>query len=224
MGIDVRRADERYLTETEGRTTRHSFAFGSHYDPANLSFAAMIALNDETLPPGTGYPDHRHTDTEIVTWVLSGALRHTDASGNTGILGPGQVQRISAGDGIVHAETTEPGVRTRFLQTWLRPDVPGGPASYAVAPGTAGSDLTEVVGPGSLTVAVDGARLLLVEGAHEPLRLPEAPRLHVFVAAGRVNLGERALGPGDAARLTDQGGRTLEVTEAATLAVWAFDA
>ncbi|RNL60650.1 pirin family protein [Nocardioides marmoriginsengisoli] len=214
MSIEVRRGDERFVTRAEGRTTRHSFSFGSHYDPANLGFAAMTALNDEELPDGTGYPDHAHADTEIVTWVLDGALRHTDAAGNTGLLLPGDVQRISAGAGIVHAEVTEPGVRTRFLQTWLRPDESGGAASYAVSRGGTGSDLTEVVGPGGLGLGVAGARLYVATAAAGEIRLPDAPLLHVFVADGQVEVGAVRLTAGDARR-GEHGAGVLDANDAA---------
>lgn len=223
MTVEVRRAADRSVTRAEGRTTWHSFAFGSTYDPTNLGFAAMSAHNDEHLPDGTGYPDHGHSDTEIVTWVLAGALRHTGADGSTGVLLPGDVQRISAGDGIVHAETTEPGHDTRFVQTWLRPDEPGGTPSYARASGLPTGELngglTEVIGV--LGIGTAGARLYLGSGTGD-LVLPEAPRLHVFVADGSALLGEDELGPGDAARVVEAGGLKLSVRAGGSVAVWAF--
>jgi redox-sensitive bicupin YhaK (pirin superfamily) len=222
VGIDIRPGQARSVTQAEGRTTRHSFSFGSVYDPANLGFAALTAYNDESLPPGTGYPDHSHSDVEIVTWVLDGALRHSGTDGSSGVLLPGDVQRISAGAGIVHAEVTEPGVHTRFVQAWLRPDQPGGQPSYAVERGASSGTLTEVVGPSGLAVGVAGARLLLAGDATGEIVLPDAPRLHVFVAGGRVELAGAMLAAGDAARLSEAGARSLDVVEPATVAVWAF--
>ncbi|WP_183408249.1 pirin family protein [Nocardioides pocheonensis] len=221
MTIDVRRAAERFRTESEGRTTWHSFSFGAHYDPGNVGFGALVAHNDELLPAGTGYPDHPHADVEIVTVVLEGALRHTDSDGRTGVLRPGEISRTSAGAGIVHAETTEPGVRTRFVQTWLRPDESGGPSSYAVAEVGLPTTLTEVVGPaGPLGVGTRGARLHLARAEPGELALPDAPRLHVFSATATATLGDRELVPGDAARLVDEGGRTLTVERPGLLLVW----
>jgi len=222
---DVRRGANRFVTLAEGRSTRHSFSFGSHYDPALLGFAAMVALNDETLPPGTGYPDHPHSEIEIVTWVLSGALRHSDTDGNAGVLLPGDVQRISAGTGIVHAELADPdpasGVETRFLQTWLRPDQAGGAPAYAVERGHRDGGLVEVVGPAGLDVGTASARLLLGTPSGT-VELPHAPQLHVFAVAGRFALGEVELGPGDSALLVDEVDRSLRVIEPGPLAVWAF--
>ena len=122
--IEYRSAAGRAVTRAEGRTTWHSFSFGAHYDPQNTGFEALVAHNDEQLPPGTGYPDHPHADLEIVTWVLTGALRHTSTTGS-GVLGPGQVQRLRAGSGVVHAEVADGAEPTRFLQAWIRPDEPG---------------------------------------------------------------------------------------------------
>ncbi|HEX7717266.1 MAG TPA: pirin family protein, partial [Marmoricola sp.] len=206
MTIEVRRAGDRFVTRAEGRTTWHSFSFGSHYDPANVGFGALVAHNDEQLPPGTGYPDHPHRDVEIVTVVLDGALRHADSSGSTDVLVPGRISRTSAGSGIVHAEVAEPGVATRFVQTWLRPDEPGGPSSYAVSE-VEPTPFAEVVGPeGALTVGTSGARLHVGHLMGGTVSLPDAPLLHLFVPAGVVDLGDRELEPGDAARLTDEGG------------------
>jgi redox-sensitive bicupin YhaK (pirin superfamily) len=222
--IDVRRASDRFVTQDAGRTTWHSFSFGAHYDPGNVGFGAMVAHNDEHLPADTGYPDHPHADLEIVTLVVEGALRHTDSDGHESVLVPGQMSRTSAGAGIVHSEVTEPGIATRFVQTWLRPDEPGGRPSYAVHEVGRPADLAEVVGPdGALGVGTSGARLLL--GTLEPgqrVVLPDAALLHVFVPDATVTLGDRQLGPGDAARLVDQGGRTLTVERPGLVLVWSL--
>ena len=223
MTIEVRRAAERFVTRDAGRTTWHSFSFGTHYDPGNVGFGALVAHNDENLPAGTGYPDHPHHDVEIVTLVLEGALRHTDSDGREGVLVPGEVSRTSAGAGIVHAEVTEPGVTTRFVQTGLRPDAPGGPSSYAAAVTGSPTELTELVGPqGMVTVGTSGARLLVAHAEVGTLSLPDAPRLHVFVPEATVTLGDRELRPGDAARLTDEGGRALVVERPGLVVVWAL--
>jgi redox-sensitive bicupin YhaK (pirin superfamily) len=225
--IEVRRAADRFLTRAEGRTTWHSFSFGGHYDPDNVGFGALVAHNEEQLPAGTGYADHRHADVEIVTVVLEGALRHTDSAGRTGVLAPGEVSRTSAGSGIVHAEVAEPGlapgVTTRFVQTWLRPDEPGGASSYEVARVGRTATLTEVVGPdGALGVGTSGARLHLTRPGPGPLTLPDAPLLHVFVPDAVVVLGDRELVAGDAARLVGEGGRELTVESPGLVLVWSL--
>lgn len=221
--IEYRVGTDRFVTRAEGRTTQHSFSFGSHYDPRNVGFGSLVAHNDEHLPPGTGYPDHPHADLEIVTWVLAGALRHTSTVG-TGVIGPGQVQRLSAGSGVVHSEVADGGAETRFLQTWVRPDEPDLDPSYLAEDVVLGEGWTQVAGAGGVVpLASAGTALHAADlAAGQRLALPEAARLHLFVARGEVMLGERMLGPGDAARLLDEGGRPVTADWDAHLVVWGF--
>lgn len=221
MAIEVRDASGRFVTRSEGPTTSHSFSFGGHYDPANVGFGLIVAHNDELLPTGTGYPDHPHADLEIVTVVLSGALRHASSLG-TGVIGPGELQRLSAGTGVVHAEMSDAEVPTRFVQTWLRPTEPGAPPSYATAAGVTGAGLQPLVG-GDSALGV-GSAALLFSGeltAGETLALPDAARLHLFVTDGGLQVGDVLLGPADAARLDEEGGRTVTGAQACRFLVWA---
>ena len=109
--IDVRRAAERFASETDRVTSRHSFSFGPHYDPDNVGYAVLVAHNDDLVAPGGGYDLHPHADLEIVTWVLEGSLVHEDSHGHSGVVHPGTVQRLSAGSGVQHSERNDaPGV------------------------------------------------------------------------------------------------------------------
>ena len=224
MAVQFCQASSRFVTRAEGRTTWHGFSFGAHYDPSRVGFGALIAHNDELLPPGTGYPDHPHVDTEIVTFVLSGALRHTDSSGRSGVLVAGDVQRMSAGSGVVHSEVCEANEDTRFIQAWVRPDVAGVVPSYAEASGVPAAGLTCVVGPDGLPIGTAGAGFHVGRlSAGRSIDLPDALRLHVFVASGRVMLGEQLLSPDDSALLTDEGGRSIRASTDAELLVWSFE-
>lgn len=225
----MRTSDGRSETVAGGRTTRHSFSFGAHYDPRNVGFASLVAHNDELLPPGTGYPDHPHTDTEIVSWVVDGALRHTSTVGSRE-LGPGSVQRLSAGSGVVHSEVAAAAGPTRFLQAWVRPDEPGAEPSYDAAPVTLDAGWTCLVGPGGrLGLGASGVALHAASlGEGDRVALPDAPRLHLFVVSPAevtshgIMLGERRLLDGDAARLVDEGERPLTAVGPAHVLVWAF--
>jgi redox-sensitive bicupin YhaK (pirin superfamily) len=225
--IEYRVGRDRFRTEAEGRTTWHSFSFGAHYDPHNVGFGSLVAHNDELLPPGTGYADHPHTDLEIVTWVLSGALRHTSTVGSA-VIGPGQVQRLSAGAGVVHSEVADGGETTRFLQAWVRPDELGLQPDYVpaqVAFTDAWTCVADGNGSGVVPISTRGASLHVAEIEESGrLPLPESPQLHVFVSHGRALLGERTLAPGDAARLLDEGGREVVAEEHSQLVVWSFAA
>ena len=222
--IEYRPGADRFVTRAEGRTTRHSFSFGAHYDPGNVGFGRLVAHNDEWLPPGTGYDDHPHADLEIVTWVLSGALRHTSTVGS-GVIGPGQVQRLSAGSGVVHSEVADGPEETRFLQAWVRPDEPGLEPDYLSADIAIGDGWTTVAGGVGVPLASAGTTLHVADlPAGQRLDLPDAPMLHVFVARGQVMLGERLLEPDDAARLRDEPGRPVTAETDSHLVVWSFRA
>jgi redox-sensitive bicupin YhaK (pirin superfamily) len=222
VSIDVRRASDRFVTRSDGMTTHHSFSYGAHYDPTNVGFGPLVALNDEELPPGTGYDDHRHAATEIVTWVLEGQLQHTDSLGNTDVLEPGTIARAGTGAGILHSERATDTKPVRFLQMMLRPEHVDADPSYDVGSVAAAPGLHQVLGPDAMDLGVPGARLLAGKVEKGDLELPDAPLLHVFVVSGAVTVGDDQLGPADAARLVEEGGRTVAVDEPSTLAVWAF--
>jgi quercetin 2,3-dioxygenase len=193
----------RFATHEADRLTRHSFSFGPHYDPANLGFGPLVCHNDDLLQPGGGYPDHPHRDLEIVTWVLSGVLLHTDSTGHTSPIGPGTVQAMSAGSGIRHAEVADPASGpTRFVQAWVRPDAPGGePVHRELAVDLDGSrpaGLVPVAGGAGLPVRTAGASLAVARlAAGDSVVLPDARLVHVFAATGTVALEGTLEGEGE---------------------------
>lgn len=204
---EIRRADERYRTDADGIVTWHSFSYGAHYDPANIGFGPLIAINTESLDSGKGYDEHHHADVEIVTWVLEGALQHADSTGHHGIVRPGLAQRLSAGTGVQHTEQNasrdEPLV---FVQMMLRSTHDGEP-EYADA------DVT----PNGLTPVIDvhaAADLFVVRLAPgESVTVPKAPRSLVHVVSGAVALDDTTLTSGDEARLTDEPAYDLSAAE-----------
>lgn len=243
MGVTAYAGWTRFSTTDADRVTRHSFSFGPHYDPANLGFGPLVCHNDDLLQPGGGYADHPHRDLEIVTWVLSGVLLHTDSTGHTSPIGPGTVQAMSAGSGIRHAEVADPASGpTRFVQAWVRPDAPGGvPVHHELAVDLEESGLVPVAGAGGLPIRTAGASLRVARLAPgEGVALPDAPRVHVFAATGAVELDvglgvglgdgpRRPAGPdgvrlseGDAVRLTDEPGRVVTAIDHTDLLVWSF--
>ena len=205
MGVELYAASGRFHSSGRGRRTWHSFSFGDHYDPANVGLGAIAALNDDHLDPRAGYPDHPHSNLEIVTWVVEGALEHTDSHGRHVVLDSGTVQAQSAGSGIRHSEVAHPDApRTRFVQVWLRPD------EYDATPGlardvTEGAGLTQVVGGGGLPVGVAGAAVSV--GTLDPGEVLEVePRAHLLVVSGSLALPDQAAaGDEDAVRVTVEG-------------------
>jgi quercetin 2,3-dioxygenase len=233
MSVEVRRGSVRFVTRAEGRTTRHSFSFGDHYDPDNVGFGPMVCHDDHLLRGGVGFPDHPHSDLEIVTWVLAGSVVHSASVGPPTTVGPGQVQVLSAGSRVVHSEVAEPGSGpTRFVQTWVRPDEAGAEPSYATAsvgdalsdgglvPVASGHDGAAATRIGTASATLHAARL----GAGQSVTLPEDPLQHVFVATGslaRSSLAE-PLSAGDAFRITDRPRLTLTAASPTELLVWSF--
>jgi len=232
--VQIRRAADREVTTTPWLTSRHSFSFGDHYDPANTHYGLLLVSNDDVVASATGFDTHPHRDMEIVTWVLDGSLEHRDSEGNSGVVYPGLAQRMSAGTGIFHSEknasTTEP---VRFVQMWVQPDVLGIDPSYqqheisadeldgrlvAVASGMPGQDAAISINNRSTTLHV--ARL---RPGHE-LTLPSAPYLHLFVARGQLTMDGAELAEGDAVRLTASTGAKVVARDAAEILVWEMHA
>jgi quercetin 2,3-dioxygenase len=216
--VEIRRGTARFTEREVGRATRHAFSFGAVYDPARVAFGPMICHDEHLLGNGRGFDTHRHADLEIVTWVVSGALTHTDSTGGSHRLVPGEVGHLHAGDGVEHSEIAA-APQTRFVQVWLRSDE-GGEPSY---------DVREVPqGPLSEALTVAGSTLFVARlSAGESVTLPQGDLLHVYVAAGallRNSLAE-PLATGDALLVTDERG-PLTVTAAvdSELLIWALSA
>jgi redox-sensitive bicupin YhaK (pirin superfamily) len=129
--IAVRKSDQRGVTNFGWLDSRHTFSFGDYHDPSQMGFRALRVINDDRVAAGAGFPRHGHRDMEILTWVLDGGLAHRDSLGSGSVLRPGDLQKMSAGTGILHSEfnasETDP---VRFLQIWIVPERPGLPAAY----------------------------------------------------------------------------------------------
>ena len=204
---EIRRADERFRTDADGIVTWHSFSYGAHYDPDNIGFGPLTAINTERLGPGRGYDEHHHADVEIVTWVLEGALRHADSTGHQGTVRPGTAQRLSAGTGVRHTEqNASPDEPLVFVQMMLRSTHDAEP-EYADA----------VVTPNGLAPVIDvhaAAKLFVVRLAPgDAVTVPKASRSLVHVVRGAIALDDTALTSGDEARLTDEPAYDLSAAE-----------
>jgi redox-sensitive bicupin YhaK (pirin superfamily) len=212
--ITVRPAAERGITEFGWLDSRHTFAFGEYYDPKHESFRSLRVLNDDRIAPGGGFGMHPHRDFEIVTYVVAGQVEHRDSLGSGGVIGPGEVQRMTAGTGILHSEfnpsKTEP---LHLLQIWLTPARRGLAPSYEQkafpAPERTGrwrllasSDGRN----GSVTIHQDVALYGTLLGPGEEIAHTLSPGRHAWlqVARGAVTLNGTPLKAGDGAAISDE--------------------
>ncbi|MEY3297527.1 MAG: hypothetical protein RLZZ597_787 [Cyanobacteriota bacterium] len=124
--ITIRPSNERGAANFGWLDTRHSFSFSNYYDPQHMGFGSLRVINEDKISPSQGFGTHGHRDMEIVTYVLRGALEHKDSLGNGSIIRPGDVQRMSAGTGIMHSEFNASATdAVHLLQIWLLPATNG---------------------------------------------------------------------------------------------------
>ena len=209
--LTVRPAAERGSYDHGWLQTHHSFSFADYYDPKHMGFGPLRVINDDTVAPGAGFGTHGHRDMEIISYVLTGELAHKDSMGNGSVIRPGNVQRMSAGTGVLHSEFNHASdAPTHFLQIWIEPDRRG------IAPGyeeRVFSDedkrgrLRLIASPdgvdGSVTIHQDARVYAGLFDGDESDRIAIAPRrrAYVHVARGHLEVNGRALGPGDGAQL-----------------------
>jgi redox-sensitive bicupin YhaK (pirin superfamily) len=225
--ITLRKAGERFHTRIDWLDSWHTFSFADHYDPEHMGFRSLRVINDDTVQPGQGFGEHPHRDMEILSYVLEGALAHRDSSGGGGVIRPGDVQRMSAGRGVVHSEynasRSEP---VHFLQIWLVPEKRGiAPGyeqkSFPAAERTgrlrllASSDGRD----GSVTIHQDAAVYGALLGKGDRVTWEPRPGRHVWVhvARGAVELNGTALAAGDGAAISDERAIALLGVDAAEI-------
>jgi len=212
--ITLRKSNERGHADHGWLESFHSFSFADYHDPRHMGFGNLRVINEDRIAPGTGFGTHGHRDMEIVSYVLDGALAHKDDMGNGTAIVPGDVQRMSAGRGVLHSEFNHaPAQTTHFLQIWIEPSARGIEPGYEQKHFDAASKrgaLRLVAAPpavaareGAVTLHADASiRAGLFNGDEAAtLALDPTRRAYVHVVRGAVNVNGHALKSGDAAGL-----------------------
>jgi redox-sensitive bicupin YhaK (pirin superfamily) len=218
--IAIRRAQDRGHFDFGWLDTRHTFSFGDYRDPRYMGFRALRVINEDRVQPGQGFGTHPHRDMEIITYVLEGRLAHKDSMGTGSVIGPGDVQRMSAGTGVQHSEfnasAKEP---VHFLQIWIVPEKSGLPPSYEQKTfderekrGRLRLVASQDGRDGSITVHQDVSlyATLLAEGERAALPLAAGRHAWVQVHRGAVRVNGQLLEEGHAAQVSDE--RHLDFT------------
>jgi redox-sensitive bicupin YhaK (pirin superfamily) len=206
---------------------KHHFSFSSYHDPARMGWGALRVWNDDTIAPQTGFPPHPHADMEIITYVREGAISHKDSLGNAGRTVAGDVQVMSAGTGITHAEYNMEDETTRIFQIWIIPDEHGQPPSWGTKPFPKGERSGRFValasGSGEDTDALPlrtDARVLgatLKAGETAEYTLAAGRRGYLVPASGTVELNGVKLEARDGAAIRDESALRVSALEDAEL-------
>ena len=229
--LELRPAGDRGLAKLGWLHSRHSFSFGSYYDPEQVGFSDLLVINDDQVQPGRGFDTHGHRDMEIFSYVLEGALEHKDSMGTGSVIRPGDVQMMSAGTGIRHSEFNASRQElVHFLQIWIIPNRQGVTPRYQqqrFADAEKRGRLRLIISPdgaeGSLSVYQD-ARIYagLFDGAErQVLTLPENRHAYVHVVRGALEVNGQGLSAGDGARLRQV--RELTFAQGENAEVLVFD-
>ena len=210
--IRIRKAADRGHFDHGWLDTNHTFSFADYYDPDFMGYRALRVINEDRVQPGRGFGTHSHRDMEIVTYVLEGALAHRDSMGTGSTIRPGEIQRMSAGTGVLHSEMNASGDEVvHFLQIWILPERRGIQPGYEQKtippdPGKLRLIGSPDGGEGSLTIHQD-ARLFsaaLSKGQTIRYDLPEGRYAWLQVARGTVELNGKKLHAGDGASIEDE--------------------
>ena len=215
----IRKSQDRGYADHGWLKSYHSFSFAGYYDPAHMGWGNLRVINEDRIDAGAGFGKHGHRDMEIVSYVLSGELAHQDSLGNIKGIPPGDVQRMSAGTGVMHSEFNHAQDQvTHFLQIWIEPNVTGIAPSYeqkSIPPKEKRGALRLIASPDgardSVTIHADASIFAGLFDGDERAELPLDParKAYVHLVRGVLDVNGQHLEAGDALLLEDENGITL---------------
>ena len=228
--LTIRKSQDRGHADHGWLNSYHSFSFAGYHDPRHMGWGNLRVINEDRIAPGTGFGAHGHRDMEIISYVLSGELAHQDSMGNVKGIPPGDVQRMSAGSGVMHSEFNHaPDQVTHFLQIWIEPNVRGMAPSYeqVTVPevdkrGALRLLASPTGGPGVVRIHADASLYagLFDGGESATLALNACRKAYVHVVRGALHVNGTPLLAGDAALLADEPQVRLEQGQDAEVLVF----
>jgi hypothetical protein len=217
--INIIPSEKRYHADLGWLDTRWHFSFGDYHDPKNISFSKLRVFNDDIVQGGGGFDMHPHRDMEIITYMIDGQLRHQDSLGNGDVLRPGEVQVMSAGKGILHAEFNDSQTTPlHLLQMWIEPRNRGSKprwAQHRFTPDAQRDKLLPFVSSGNIsgTLEIDQDAIIYVSTLSAGKNLSHsAPnrRAYLFAISGELTVNDRTLKAGDQARIENETTLTIK--------------
>lgn len=209
----IRKSEERGLADHGWLRSRHTFSFADYYDPKHMGFKSLRVINEDRVAAGTGFGAHPHRDMEIISYVIDGALKHEDSMGTKSIIKPGEVQRMSAGKGVIHSEYNAMTDKdTHFFQIWILPNELGTEPGYGQKSFESDLNSKKMVlvisqdgRDGSIRIKQDAdmyiSRLKSADVLEYEVR--KGRGLWLQVVKGELQVGEKFLNAGDAASTED---------------------
>jgi quercetin 2,3-dioxygenase len=225
--ITLRKSAERGVSKVDWLDSKHSFSFGDYYNPAFESFGPLRVINEDWIKGGAGFPLHPHRDMEIVTYIIEGEIQHRDSTGGGGVIRPGEIQRMSAGTGITHAEfNPSSGETCHLLQIWITPSKRGIEPGYEQKPIDAKAvrnHFARIAGPdpvGNELRLVQDAEIWAAKldaGVEAIHMLAQGRKAWLQLVRGEIHIDGEILKAGDAAAITDQDKIAVRSTTAAEM-------
>lgn len=223
----IRKSEERGLADHGWLKSRHTFSFASYYDPKYMGFKNLRVINEDRIAGGTGFGAHPHNNMEIISYVVQGALEHKDSMGTNAVIKPGEVQRMSAGTGVVHSEfNSQATEETHFFQIWITPNRQGVTPGYgqkSFEKELESKKLVLVISQdgreGSISINQDAemyiSRLKLGEELDYNLRAGRG--LWIQVVKGHIEVNDALLKAGDAISFQEMQSLKLRASEASEI-------
>lgn len=202
--MEIRRANDRGRVNLGWLDSRHTFSFGSYYDPAHMGVSVLRVINDDRVAPGAGFDTHGHKDMEILSYVTSGVIEHKDSMGNKQVLPSGEFQLMSAGKGVYHSEYNASQTEDlTFLQIWIMPNEQGGSPGYQQKAFGNAVGVTPIITPDgegdTLKIRQDASlsQWILAANTEQSVQLSQGKNVYIHIVTGSMTLNGEEVHAGD---------------------------